>query len=755
MAKTGRVGHNSGMRDTSAQTRPTADTIPVLRALPLSALSALPVLRAIPVIALVAAGLFVPAGNASAQQSTLSAAQQKCVDRGWRLGIVSRPRTVETGSQPDQPDAACNFYNHSGSVPVAEQSYFHDLRGWVFDREHYPAEGGGFSGTDRRVLEFQSCILPNAERGPTTGPDSNGRKGEVTCATAFGDDFDFPPRNNQWGQRFVVNCPANASPAEDRLSCVCDDGFTLDPNAGEDTVTGSASNPEDSGRKTGICKPDAAENESDAAECAELFRAHDAQNKTCGGCLSTRESGALVFSSRNGECERNADCETLNRRPGPKQDRARCTQQCEAGYFPPDGNDVTEACLDVDECAGTGTETGHPTHTCGPAETSTCTNTDGDYECGCADGYEKTSGAPLKLPNCRDIDECARNRHNCSAQQTCTNREAKDGQKFVCCPAGAVATNNAGLNTGTCVPGGTDAAVINTANACEAQRWPLAADAAGCQIPVSENGETPYDHCAFDPSAPNSCDKVFADSSDPDDAPNFPHRPPTEDDNPRVFVYNCAGDNADPAGANNPVNPKTECGCATTFEKDGDGNCVAGKDFGKLCADGGWTFGHMACRFGGPNNARTGVVLVDHDNGQADPPNRHEDNNASCITDPTSPLRNNAPGTCREFFNDFPSFPTINMNSQGQEIHVRCAPGTVAGPGNNFSGCVDAPRSRLEIVVPSGAQFWAEPESGCRIWEWAGCAGTGLPGARGERKGCRPPGTGSATVGVVFACDGR
>ena len=742
MAKTGRVGHNSGMRD---------NDIFALARFQAAA------------IAVVAAGVFaVPDNIALAQQSTLSAAQQKCVDRGWRLGIVSRPRTVETGSQPDQPDAACNFYNHSGSVPVAEQSYFHDLRGWVFDREHYPAEGGGFSGTDRRVLEFQSCILPNAERGPTTGPDSNGRKGEVTCATAFGDDFDFPPRNDQWGQRFVVNCPANASPAEDRQSCVCDDGFTLDPNAGEDTVTGSASNPEDSGRKTGICKPDAAENESDAAECAELFRAHDAQNKTCGGCLSTRESGALVFSSRNGECERNADCETLNRRPGPKQDRARCTQQCEAGYFPPDGNDVTEACLDVDECAGTGTETGHPTHTCGPAETSTCANTDGDYECGCADGYEKTPGAPLKLPNCRDIDECARNRHNCSAQQTCTNREAKDGQKFVCCPAGAVATNNAGLNTGTCVPGGTDAAVINTANACEAQQWPLAADAAGCQIPVSENGETPYDHCAFDSSAPNSCDKVFADSSDPDDAPNFPHRPPTEDDNPRVFVYNCAGDNADPAGANNPVNPKTECGCATTFEKDGDGNCVAGKDFAALCVAGGWTYtARVGCRFGGLLSNETGVVVVDHKGG-AGASVRYETRNAAICADPDFGAIHTTPGTCRDLFNDFPSFPTINMNSQGQEIHVRCAPGTVAGPDNNFSECeTPAAAGELKMIVPSGLLFRANPESGCRVREWLeACAdpeasADSVPGKLDEARSCDPPGNGMVTVGVVFACDGK
>ena len=60
---------------------------------------------------------------------------------------------------------------------------------------------------------------------------------------------------------------------------------------------------------------------------------------------------------------------------------------------------------------------------------------------------------------------------------------------------------------------------------------------------------------------------------------------------------------------------------------------------------------------------------------------------------------------------------------------------------------------RVEIEVPAGQRFWAEPVSGCRVREWEGCAGTGVPGGLGERKSCRPSGTGRATVGVVFACD--
>ena len=60
---------------------------------------------------------------------------------------------------------------------------------------------------------------------------------------------------------------------------------------------------------------------------------------------------------------------------------------------------------------------------------------------------------------------------------------------------------------------------------------------------------------------------------------------------------------------------------------------------------------------------------------------------------------------------------------------------------------------RLEVEVPAGQRFWAEPVSGCRVREWEGCAGTGVPGGLGERKSCRPSGTGRATVGVVFACD--
>ena len=100
---------------------------------------------------------------------------------------------------------------------------------------------------------------------------------------------------------------------------------------------------------------------------------------------------------------------------------------------------------------------------------------------------------------------------------------------------------------------------------------------------------------------------------------------------------------------------------------------------------------------------------------------------------PTSPPGGNAMVRLRE----------LSARAYAAEQNIRTLGGDPGKPGV----------WRMEVEVPAGKRFWAEPVSGCRVREWEGCAGTGVPGGLGERKSCRPPGTGRATIGVVFACD--
>ena len=80
--------------------------------------------------------------------------------------------------------------------------------------------------------------------------------------------------------------------------------------------------------------------------------------------------------------------------------------------------------------------------------------------------------------------------------------------------------------------------------------------------------------------------------------------------------------------------------------------------------------------------------------------------------------------------------------------------------GDGKAACVLQLR-KLEVIVPpgfpEGAEFQARPEADCYVREWTGtaCAGsdTGSSSDPGKGKSCALSGTGTATVGVVFACD--
>ncbi|GFN91253.1 fibrillin-1 [Plakobranchus ocellatus] len=80
----------------------------------------------------------------------------------------------------------------------------------------------------------------------------------------------------------------------------------------------------------------------------------------------------------------------------------RCS--CPAGYTMLNGQ-----CLDVDECADV------VLHDC-DLSTEDCNNNQGSYSCVCRDGYARDDNN-----ECADIDECAKQLHNC--EQVCENTE--------------------------------------------------------------------------------------------------------------------------------------------------------------------------------------------------------------------------------------------------------------------------------------------------------------------------------------------
>ncbi|XP_070549910.1 fibrillin-1-like [Ptychodera flava] len=72
-------------------------------------------------------------------------------------------------------------------------------------------------------------------------------------------------------------------------------------------------------------------------------------------------------------------------------------------------------CFDIDECYEE--KDGKPDE---PFCEQVCNNTEGSYDCGCFNGYEKVDGSRTA---CRDIDECSRNDFDCHDNSYCNNTE--------------------------------------------------------------------------------------------------------------------------------------------------------------------------------------------------------------------------------------------------------------------------------------------------------------------------------------------
>lgn len=96
-----------------------------------------------------------------------------------------------------------------------------------------------------------------------------------------------------------------------------------------------------------------------------------------------------------------------------------CT--CKDGYF----LDQNKNCADTNDCIS------QTKQTCDSA-TSYCINNLGNsFSCECKDGFEKYSNGTTN--RCKDIDECADEKHNCAESQDCQNTvKTPDTKKYEC-----------------------------------------------------------------------------------------------------------------------------------------------------------------------------------------------------------------------------------------------------------------------------------------------------------------------------------
>ncbi|XP_051739562.1 fibulin-7-like [Ctenopharyngodon idella] len=108
---------------------------------------------------------------------------------------------------------------------------------------------------------------------------------------------------------------------------------------------------------------------------------------------------------------------------------SRCTEflgsshcTCEPGFSI--SNHSSILCTDIDECKLFSLT--HPGRLC----LHTCVNTAGSFQCQCPAGY--SLGRDSR--SCHDIDECARETHNCSSEQVCVNTFGGHRCEQVDCP---------------------------------------------------------------------------------------------------------------------------------------------------------------------------------------------------------------------------------------------------------------------------------------------------------------------------------
>ena len=104
----------------------------------------------------------------------------------------------------------------------------------------------------------------------------------------------------------------------------------------------------------------------------------------------------------NHDCKDNSECKVTRDPMTSHIDGFVC--KCKSGYEEMESSPVQ--CRDIDECA-------QDTHNCNVDQK--CINTDGSYECGCPSGF---TGDGL---TCDDIDECNDGTDSCAEHSTCVN----------------------------------------------------------------------------------------------------------------------------------------------------------------------------------------------------------------------------------------------------------------------------------------------------------------------------------------------
>jgi hypothetical protein len=159
-------------------------------------------------------------------------------------------------------------------------------------------------------------------------------------------------------------------------------------------------------------------------ECRPALDSSAFSDKACGeGETCDTASGECVSGSSeacgNGTIEGSEGCDDGNTAEG---DGCSGVCESESGWECPTSG---EACTDIDECAAEQSPCG---------ENSVCTNTEGGYDCACADGYTATDDGA-----CEDIDECAAEQSPCGENTVCTNI---DGNYDCACADGYTATDD-------------------------------------------------------------------------------------------------------------------------------------------------------------------------------------------------------------------------------------------------------------------------------------------------------------------------
>jgi hypothetical protein len=289
-------------------------------------------------------------------------------------------------------------------------------------------------------------------------------------------------------------------------------------------------------------------------ECRPALDSSAFSDKACGeGETCDTASGECVSGSSeacgNGTIEGSEGCDDGNTAEG---DGCSGVCESESGWECPTSG---EACTDIDECAAEQSPCG---------ENSVCTNTEGGYDCACADGYTATDDGA-----CEDIDECAAEQSPCGENTVCTNI---DGNYDCACADGYTATDDGACeDIDECAaeqsPCGENTVCTNTEGGveCPCAEGFAATDDGACDD---------IDECAADPS-PCGENTVCTNTEGGVECPCAEGFAAT-DDGTCVDVDECAAEQS-PCGENTVCTNTeggVECPCADGFAATDDGTCV-------------------------------------------------------------------------------------------------------------------------------------------------------------------------------------